>query len=106
MMQPISFFVPGTPKAQPRQKAYARNGHAGTYTPSTAEEWKARIRKVAALNLPTEPLSSPIRVDITFYFPRPKNHCRSNGQLKDNSPKWHTSKPDRDNSDKAVLDLS
>jgi Holliday junction resolvase RusA-like endonuclease len=49
----------------------------------------------------------PLRVDITFFFPRPKGHYRTGknaGQLRDDAPDHHTSKPDRDNSDKAVLD--
>jgi Holliday junction resolvase RusA-like endonuclease len=43
-------------------------------------------------------------VDLTFYFPRPKGHLRSNGELKPSAPRWHTAKPDRDNADKAILD--
>lgn len=52
----------------------------------------------------TFPLQGPLCVNLTFYFPRPKGHLRTNGELKPNAPKWHTTKPDRDNSDKAVLD--
>ena len=50
------------------------------------------------------PWSGPLCVDFTFYFPRPKNHFRSNGELKPSAPMWHTAKPDRDNADKSVLD--
>ncbi len=47
------------------------------------------------------------RIDITFYFPRPKNHFRTGrfaGEKKPNAPGYHTKRPDRDNLDKAVLD--
>ena len=36
-------FVHGEPKAQPRAKAFARNGRAGIYDPGTAEGWKGAI---------------------------------------------------------------
>lgn len=50
------------------------------------------------------PWDGPLKVNLTFYFARPKSHYRANGELKPKAPKWHTAKPDRDNSDKAVLD--
>lgn len=49
----------------------------------------------------------PLRVDITFYFPRPKSHYRTGkhaNELKPTPPMFHTGKPDRDNADKAILD--
>jgi hypothetical protein len=49
----------------------------------------------------------PVRVDLCFYFARPKSHFRTGkfaGVLRDDAPKWHTTKPDRDNLEKAVLD--
>ena len=105
-MTPIEFWVAGPPKGQPRAKACRRGKHAGVYDPGTANEWKARVHE-AAKHFIAEPLAMPLRVDLTFYFPRPKNHYRAGkmaNELKESAPKFHTGKPDRDNSDKAVLD--
>lgn len=42
---------------------------------------------------------------MTFYFTRPKEHYRSNGELKEKYIKVpHSAKPDLDNLSKAVLD--
>jgi len=105
MRQPLTFFVAGVPTAQPRAKARAFGGFAQVYNPKTADHWKQSVRNAALEVWPTfEPWQGPLRVDLTFYFPRPKAHFRSNGAKKDAAPRWHTSKPDRDNLDKAVLD--
>ena len=53
-------------------------------------------------NIP-RPFEGPLSVSLTFFFPRPKGHYNKKG-LKATAPKWHTTKPDRDNADKAVLD--
>ena len=107
-MTPITFFVPGTPKAQPRPRAFARKFgakfSARVYDPGTAEGWKSAIAVAARPFLPAEPLKGPLRVDITFYFPRPKYHFRSNGELKPTAPEWHTGRPDRDNCEKSSAD--
>lgn len=108
MRPPLEFFVAGLPKAQPRAKARAFGKFAQVYNPKTADDWKMIVRTEAQKawresgNI--QPWTGPLCVNLTFYFPRPKNHFRSNGELKPNAPKWHTAKPDRDNSDKAILD--
>lgn len=104
--QPIRFFAPGIPKAQPRPRAWARkmgNGQvvARMYDAGTAEAWKADVARVADCHRPPTKIEGPIRVDAVFLFPRPKY------LLKKSSPPGrirHTAKPDRDNLDKAVLD--
>lgn len=78
------------------------------YTPGTASDYKDRIRAAAtAAGLRGKLLEGPIRVEITAYFQRPKGHFKSgknSSTLKNTAPAWHTSKPDRDNMEKAVLD--
>ena len=106
--QLIAFEVFGNPKGQPRPKAFARkfgNGQvmARVYTPGTAEEWKSQIAVAAKEFIPFIPLKGPIRVDIEFRFSRPKSHYLTRG-IRPDAPFWHTSKPDRDNCEKAVLD--
>lgn len=99
-------FVHGEPKAQPRPKAFARNGRAGIYDPGTAEGWKGAI--AAALHGHAGKLVvDPLRVDLAFFFPRPKGHFgtgKNAARLKPSAPTWHTKKPDLDNLEKAVFD--
>ena len=107
MRNPLSFFVIGTPKGQPRAKACKRGNHAGVYDPGTADEWKMFVRDAALKAWDKIKWEGPLRVDLTLYFPRPKGHFgtgKKAGILKETAPIWHTSKPDRDNSDKAILD--
>lgn len=108
MRPPLTFFVAGLPKAQPRAKARAFGKFAQVYNPKTADDWKMIVRSEArraweASGNPA-PWAGPLCVDLTFYFPRPKGHFKSNGFLKPNAPKWHTTKPDVDNSFKAPTD--
>lgn len=102
----VTAFVHGEPKAQPRPKAFARNGRAGIYDPGTAEGWKGVI--AAALKGHAGKLvTDALRVDLVFYFPRPKGHFgtgKNAGKLKLSAPIWHTKKPDIDNLEKAVFD--
>jgi len=100
----IDFFVAGTPKAQPRVKAFVRGGHAGVYTPDSAESWKQAVRQQAVANAPESVVAHPVRVSMGFFLPRPKAHHKRDGSVKANSPVWHCKKPDLDNLIKAVID--
>jgi Holliday junction resolvase RusA-like endonuclease len=100
----IDFFIAGIPKAQPRVKAYVRGGHAGVYTPDSAETWKQEVRRQAAANAPESLIGGVVRVDLDFYLPRPKTHLDKHGVPKPKSPVWHCKKPDLDNLIKAVTD--
>ena len=100
----IDFFVSGVPKAQPRVKAFVRGGHAGVYTPDSAESWKQSVRLQATANAPESLVTAPIRIELDFFLPRPKAHHKRDGSVKSNSPIWHCKKPDLDNLIKAVVD--
>jgi len=103
----MNFFVPGTPKGQPRVRAFVRGRHASVFTPPQADDWKAAIHIAAAqaiAPIAQRPIFEAVRVDLEFIFARPKSHLRSNGEVKPSAPVHHTAKPDRDNLDKAVLD--
>ncbi|NDG64428.1 MAG: RusA family crossover junction endodeoxyribonuclease [Planctomycetes bacterium] len=100
----IDFFVAGIPKAQPRVKAFVRGGHAGVYTPDSAESWKQAVRQEAVANAPESLMTGPIRVELDFFMPRPKAHLDKHGVPKAKSPVWHCKKPDLDNLIKAVTD--
>jgi Holliday junction resolvase RusA-like endonuclease len=55
---------------------------------------------LAALN-GLELQEGPLRIDINVYFPRPQRLMRAKDP---DFAIWHTSKPDRDNIDKGILD--
>ncbi|MEN3940697.1 RusA family crossover junction endodeoxyribonuclease [Prosthecobacter sp. SYSU 5D2] len=107
-MNTLEFFAQGLPKGQPRVKAVRRGNHAGVYDPGTANDWKTSIKSAAkdALINPVFPIfAGPVRVDATFIFPRPNAHYRGKAQtLRLDAPVYHSSKPDRDNLDKALMD--
>ena len=100
----LDFFVSGVPKAQPRVKAFVRGGHAGVYTPDSAESWKQAVRRETVANAPESVVAQPIRVELDFFLPRPKAHLDKHGVPKAKSPVWHCKKPDLDNLIKAVTD--
>jgi Holliday junction resolvase RusA-like endonuclease len=107
MLEPTIVRVYGTPKGQPRARAFARNGLVRMYDPSTAEGWKSQIAEAMRPHLPAVPYDVPMRLDVGFYMPRPKAHFRTGknaGILRDDAPVWFTARPDRDNCDKACLD--
>lgn len=127
-MKPITFFVPGDPKAQPRSRSFVLRGRGGkpilskegqpiirVHDPGTAENWKSQIAEKAKefipFKLPVFPAQNEdgtfnaVYVSLDFVFERPKMHFRSNGvDLKQWAPVWNTSRMDCDNLAKAVLD--
>lgn len=114
-MTTLHFFAQGLPKAQPRARATRRGQHAGVYDPGSANDWKTTIKTAAweqvtaataiAATATVPVFSGPIRLDATFYFPRPRAHFRGkSAQIRLDAPCYHTHKPDRDNLDKALLD--
>jgi Holliday junction resolvase RusA-like endonuclease len=106
-MTSLSFFVDGAPKAQPRGRACRRGDHAGIYDPGTADGWKASVCAAAKQGWDGVTFTGPLRVDVAVYFKRPKSHFytgKRSDVLRPDAPNYHTSKPDRDNLDKAILD--
>lgn len=99
------WMVTGTPKGQPRPRAFVRGGRAAVYDCGTAEGWKGDIARACA-DLEGRCLHQCLAVALTFYMPRPKGHYRAGGtKLKDSAPAFlHEMKPDADNLAKAVLD--
>ena len=100
----LDFFVAGIPKAQPRVKAFVRGGHAGVYTPDSAEAWKQEVRRQAVANAPESLMSGVVRIQLDFFLPIPKVHLDRHGVPKPKSPVWCQKKPDLDNLIKAVTD--
>lgn len=101
----VQFSVFGEPKAQPRPRAFARKigdkWSARMFDSGTAECWKGLIALAVRPLLPAEPITGPVRLDVTILFARPKRLGRKSspdGRI------MHTQKPDRDNLEKSISD--
>lgn len=107
----IQFTAFGEPKGQPRPRAFARKmGNkyvARVFESGTAEGWKSCVAVAAMPHRPPAPILGPVRLDLTFYMPRPRSHYRTGSratELRPDAPRHHIGKPDRDNLEKAVMD--
>lgn len=100
----IELVLPGDPKGQGRPKRFTlKNGAQLMHSPKT--EWQLGLKLLASQHPPfTTDKHLPLYVEIICYFRRPGSHFRKDGSLKPKAPMRYTSKPDRDNLDKAVCD--
>lgn len=125
----IKLVIPGEPRAQQRHRSAIRprRGYTGikvempdgsietlyrkkdlfihNYDPSYKD--KADIIRMLQALAPEQPLDGPLRVDLYMYYLRPDKHYgtgRNAGKLKPSAPIWKTTRPDRDNADKIILD--
>lgn len=104
MFAPISFFVEGQPKGQPRPRAFAFAGKARMYDPGTAEGWKSQIAGAWKAAAPGwVKIECPVMLTVCFFMPRPKSHFTKKG-LRPEAPVFCAKKPDADNMAKAIMD--
>lgn len=103
----IRIHVPAVPVAQPRQRhrlmKVGNKTFSQNYTPRKhpVRAFKARVRLAAKEAGEIAVLTGPLRVDVTFIMPRPGRLVWKTRPM----PRVpHTSTPDRDNLDKAVMD--
>ncbi|MCQ9178925.1 RusA family crossover junction endodeoxyribonuclease [Streptomyces sp. IBSBF 2953] len=97
----LQLTVYGTPGPQGSK---SRNAAGALYESSAAvKPWREAV-KTAALDAlhhdeAWQPLTCPVRIDITFSLRRPKSHFgtgRNADQLKPSAPTYSTTKPDLD----------
>lgn len=96
----------GTPKPQPRPRAFSRGGRAGVYNPKTADAWKATIA-ASLVEYRDLQLEGRIWLNLEFRMLRPKSHFgtgRNAENLKKQAPDHHIQKPDIDNLVKSTMD--
>ena len=101
----MRFFIKGTPKPQPRPRAVSRGKFSTFYSP--VSDWKKICRKELKVIAKEKTFDQAIEVNLYFWFHRPNCHYRTGKYselLRDDAPKWHTKKPDKDNLEKAVTD--
>jgi len=104
-------MILGEPQAQKRHRHTGkdRNGKplkfVRTYDPSAIG--KQNLQELVQTSAPDKPLAGPLRIDCYFFYGHLKSHYgtgRNVEKLKDSAPVWKSTKPDRDNCDKFVLD--
>jgi len=103
MSKERSFIVYGTPVAKSR----ARFGNGHHFTPKRTREEQARVAQAISSEWMLPPLTGAVVLDLVYVFERPKSHYRTGRYshlLKDNAPKYHIIKPDRDNLEKLTKD--
>ena len=114
----IAVSIYGLPKSLARPKVGSgRSSWTGnnalhryhTYNPSRLDQrqFKLAVRNAMHPHLvPNQFMLSPFRIDVTFYFPRPRTHFEGNGQIKEaNASDFiEVHKGDVDNLLKFVLD--
>jgi Holliday junction resolvase RusA-like endonuclease len=79
----------------PVAKGRPRFGRGFTYTPKKTKVFEARARVLMKKQFWMQPFECPVRLAITFVFPKPK---------KPKNDHWHIVRPDLDNLVKIVCD--
>lgn len=114
----LTINVVGTPAPQGSKRAFVVNGRAVMAESSKkVKPWRqdvvAAVKEVlddlasGLITGPEIPFTGPIRVDITFYLPRPRYHFRTGkhaNELKPNAPRYVDKKPDKDKLERATCD--
>ena len=71
------------------------------------DPWRKKIAKEASDVMEAvghEPMIGPCKINLNFYFPRPKSHSNALGVIKASAPEYKQSKPDLDKLIRAVGD--
>lgn len=107
----IAFDVVGTPAPQGSKRGFVVNGRAVLVESSKkVKPWRQDVvaaAQDAAFEHGWVPPAGPVRVDITFWLPRPKYHYRTgarSNELKPNAPVFCDKKPDKDKLERATSD--
>lgn len=107
MRRSLYIDVPGVAAPQ-GSKRHVGNGRM-IESSARVKPWRESIRAAALAEMGDDwtPIDGPVEVTVAYYLPRPKSHYgtgRNAGTLKPSAPTYHTSKPDIDKLDRAVLD--
>lgn len=92
------FFCPGIPQPGGSKKGFVVNGRAIiTEDNLKSKPWRAVVALAAQTSYFGPPLDGPLSLEITFTFPRPKNHYgtgKRSSVVKPSAPRYPTVKPD------------
>ena len=96
----ISFFIHGHPKTAGSKRAFMPKGWSRPIIVDDCKkgkDWRGDVKAAAIAAYQGPPFDGPLSVEMVFHMARPKGHFRTGknvGNLRDNCPTWHTSKPD------------
>lgn len=98
----LELFMPVEPVAKGRPRFYRHGRAVVAVTPNKTRKYEAEIlnrvaRHMRAMSLETQ--SGPLKLEIVFYFKRPKSHTKKQRLIA-----HHIIRPDLDNLCKGVLD--
>lgn len=101
-MKAIVFTVNGIPAPQGSKNPWGGEANKAT------KPWRGAVSAAAAERMNGQsPLLGPVKVVVTFCFPRPKAHYRTGKNahlLRDDAPVFRTSFPDLDKLQRAIGD--
>jgi crossover junction endodeoxyribonuclease RusA len=121
MSDPVVFVVRGKPEPQGNARGFVVKGKNGAKDRAVVATgvkastplggWRSDLAAGARGAMGTRPLlEGPLRVRVVFVFPRPAGHYlpanskRPVRELRSDAPIYHTSKPDVDKLQRALLD--
>ena len=103
MTGPIRFRVYGDPATQGSKRAFIPKGHTRAVivddNKPKLRNWRGDVRDAASAAYDGSLLTGPLRLDMTFYLPRPKSQTKA-----EQSNWWHYKKPDTSKLVRAVED--
>ncbi|MGE5551540.1 MAG: RusA family crossover junction endodeoxyribonuclease [Bacteroidota bacterium] len=103
VLETLKFFVPGLPAPGGSKKFVGVSKKTGRAilvddADKRNKDWRSVVCLAghqALLRHHGMIFDGPLRLSVIFVMPRPRDHYRTNGQLKANAPALHTKKPDR-----------
>lgn len=105
-----ALYVTGLPIAQGSMSAFPTRSGRIVVTDQKGpnlKSWRTQVANAARQAHDGEPFDGPVSVSIAFVLPRPKKHYRTGRfahLLRPDAPTWHTTKPDIDKLERAILD--
>ena len=107
MAMTIRFTVFGKPQQRGSKQACVRydregqpitkNGRVLTFARDDnprSKDWMRMVASAAAEAFNGPLIGGPVELTAVFHFARPKSHLRTNGELRDSAPVFHTQTPD------------
>lgn len=99
----IQFTIPGKIEPQARPRFDSRNKRA--YTTTKSSQFKRWVQAHAERHKPREPITEPLRLEVTVYMVPPKKyHTKPKQALIASGQLLPTTKPDLDNLVKGIKD--
>jgi Holliday junction resolvase RusA-like endonuclease len=96
----INFWVPGVPQPGGSKKGFVNPKTQRVVIVEDCKgnkNWRSSVQGFAIVAYKGQPLTGPLKMTITFIFPRIRGHFgtgKNANILKSSAPKYHTIKPD------------